>query len=560
MGMLNHDEIEAGVVLLAQRAKSLFSTDDSTVWASRLESLCSADAVSWWLDFDIGSEALIDRHSLDRIISLPSRRARGIFFTPTELATNLATRVPDKTTRLLDPACGDGALLAAAAHREIDLVGVEREPLFVVASALRLLHHRDPRPGDFIHWGDGLDEAFWDVDAVIANPPYVPEKGNRELLAATKQKHGDLSVAFRGKMDLFYFFLARAAHADCRSIFLTSDYWLTADGAQGVRDLIRAVGVATLERIGAGRFPDAPGHHSLISEFGAYDGPTTVIEPDGGHRVWSPSPGVWSPFAKIARERGPLLADLLCDFQGIVSGADRVTRRNGKKTEAEIGSPIFMREEPTVGLPWRPLLRASMFRSGDVIVGERSDAYLLYLDGSESSEVRELAELYLAPFRAILQDRREVTTGNMHWTRLHWPRKLENFLRPKLVVPRRATSCCFALDLGGHVVSSDCTILNAPGECPDPIRHLVNLMVVHNRPQTEAHLRAFGKTKGDVIEFYSSPLRAIPLPVTVENGVAELTVETDKERARGILQTIDARLPRAVLLDDETNGEVVLSR
>ncbi len=439
--------------------------------------------------------------------------------------------------------------------------------------------------GDRIYVGDGLSaDGPWAAggrryEVVIGNPPYVGEKGNAGLFGALKEAHPHLADYFGARIDLLYLFFHRGLDLLAeggRLIYLTSEYWLTASGAGLLRaDLARRGRAELFVTFGSTAiFADAPGHHSLLSvfrrvgedaaagegsrawavkveerglarfkeileEFGSGNGVEGTLgwEGIGGGRVARaalPGGAGWAPFVdaataewgQVLRGRGSLLAELARDQQGVVSGADRVTRAHVQRFGwAEqgigVGMPIFMFEEDEIpeelwaerGRLLRPVLRGSAVRKNVIFERAPGREWMLYVDGALSGADEALVVKHLGRFRAMLELRREVRTGAIPWYRLHWPRRRADFEGPKLVVARRGPKPCFALDLSGSVVSSDCTYLVAPCDVGDPVRYLASLMVVLNGAGVARYLAAFGKRKGAQLEFYAEPLRSLPLAV-----------------------------------------------
>ena len=119
-------------------------------------------------------------------------RDEGVVFTPPGLARRLASdwvqRLPHDVP-LLDPACGDGALLLAALEalgggREAAarLRGIELDPARAERARARLAKACGGSPRDFaesIQVADALDpESLWpEPSAVLANPPWVSFSG-----------------------------------------------------------------------------------------------------------------------------------------------------------------------------------------------------------------------------------------------------------------------------------------------------------------------------------------------------------------------------------------------
>lgn len=111
-------------------------------------------------------------------------KARGAFYTPAAIASFIARwAVRAAEDRVLEPACGDGAFMTAAAarYRELGrtdlrdrLVGAERSPV-EAAKAASLVPSADVRTVSFFDLDPGdLPER---VEAVIGNPPYIRYHG-----------------------------------------------------------------------------------------------------------------------------------------------------------------------------------------------------------------------------------------------------------------------------------------------------------------------------------------------------------------------------------------------
>jgi adenine-specific DNA-methyltransferase len=93
-------------------------------------------------------------------------KQRGAYYTPTDVAHALVSwAAPNKTDRLIDPACGDGIFVAN--HQ--NSVGVERFP-----PAAAMARNRAPaaiiHEADFFTWAAETRERF---DAAVGNPPFI---------------------------------------------------------------------------------------------------------------------------------------------------------------------------------------------------------------------------------------------------------------------------------------------------------------------------------------------------------------------------------------------------
>ncbi|CAN0544350.1 unnamed protein product, partial [Laminaria digitata] len=353
---------------------------------------------------------------------------------------------------VLDLSAGDGALLLAAlaARPECVFIGIEREPGLAICCALSLLEARAGATGsldtvrDRVLVGDGLRERIAPCEgarvvAVLGNPPYVGEKGNRAWFEQLRRDHAHLSHRFAPRMDLSYLFMHRGLDLlseGGRLIYLTSEYWLQASGARLLRqDLLSRAQVELFLRVdGAPLFEDAPGHHSLLTIArrvgeGEERAPTRSIELEGIPRDWASvvtgaTGGVsaapmnevtlceeatsWQPFgeeeareaALHVRRENPALASIVRDRQGFVSGADRVTARHIKLVEASLGegeeapvlergAPLFLMDadaipevlEPFAGDLVKPLIRGSEVVAGRIWLEPGGEGCGVYVDG-----------------------------------------------------------------------------------------------------------------------------------------------------------------------------------
>ncbi len=159
-------------------------------------------------------------------------RARGAFYTPAALAAEVAAlaRPEGRRGRVLDPACGDGALLAAVAARLVAagegraaiagrLAGIDRDGAALVgarerlrgvlgadAAGVRLVR------GDALLDDGAVAAAGGTFAAVVANPPFLSVK-RRHLDEATRAALRARYRLARGQFDAHALFLERALAA-----------------------------------------------------------------------------------------------------------------------------------------------------------------------------------------------------------------------------------------------------------------------------------------------------------------------------------------------------------
>ncbi|HTU26332.1 MAG TPA: N-6 DNA methylase [Pirellulales bacterium] len=193
-------------------------------------------------------------------------KSRGIHYTPPELARFLARHVADRLRRrsgelhVLDPACGDGALLAALAaavpakqRRQMHLVGYEtdRSAIEAAARVLRPLGTKDLSliESDFLvavaadsdrcmpPASDGTEPPAG-FDAIIANPPYV----RTQVLGARRAGLLAAQFSLTGRVDLYQAFaraMARVLRPGGVLGLLTSNRFLTVKSGAALREMLR---------------------------------------------------------------------------------------------------------------------------------------------------------------------------------------------------------------------------------------------------------------------------------------------------------------------------------
>lgn len=160
------------------------------------------------------------------------RTARGAWYTPAWLAAELVSRVIDGPVEVLDPTCGGGAFLLAAADRLRQLgaapaqivgellLGVDIDPLAVAVTEAELwlwsAAAGEPTvAGDRLRVADALLTELPRCDAVVGNPPFLGQlkrttaidPGRRRALVAR------FGTAVRPYTDLATLFLLHAVGA-----------------------------------------------------------------------------------------------------------------------------------------------------------------------------------------------------------------------------------------------------------------------------------------------------------------------------------------------------------
>ncbi|HPN14572.1 MAG TPA: TaqI-like C-terminal specificity domain-containing protein [bacterium] len=143
----------------------------------------------------------------------------------------------------------------------------------------------------FFPWKLHFSDVFRDkggFDVVIANPPYFVETDNSSAFQAVKITDFGKRY-YEGRMDFFYFFIEKSsidlAHQKTIISFITTNYWLTSNGAKKLRDFtktfLKFVTIINFNEIKI--FDTAQGQHNLVfisrakNKLKAVDNATNVI-------------------------------------------------------------------------------------------------------------------------------------------------------------------------------------------------------------------------------------------------------------------------------------------
>ncbi|SFH57870.1 adenine-specific DNA-methyltransferase [Tindallia magadiensis] len=476
---------------------------------------------------------------------------------------------------------------------EKQLIGIEKEPEAAVLAEIlirlelpvRVQQHLKPS----IFCEDGL---LWEVsqqekfDLIIGNPPYIGEKGNRNVFTYIKETEFGKHY-YERSMDYFYYFIYRGSELlkeGGRLCYITTSYFATADGAKKLRKYIKEeLKPKWMIQLGDMKvFHQAKGQHNLIYSLykkTAEDSQVKILFPKAkeqapdkffklleengiegdipgcSYRIFENANDIFDTRGQLLLKYSPIdksvldsimkkTAYRLSDFcyinQGLVSGADKVTEKHREICpEWNKNKGIFVlqkQEVEALNLTEEEKQFLKPFhKNSDILpfrVRKREDQYILYITDKNMSKIEEYPSIYrhLERYRPILQNRREVYKNMRKWYSLHWPRKQTMFEKPKIVVPQRATYNMFAWSKDSWYASADVYYIQTKPEAWFSPLYLIGWL---NSSLCYAWLSYFGKTKGNDLELYATPLKAVPVPTpkdsTSEEKVVTLVNDLIKE-------------------------------
>jgi len=437
-----------------------------------------------------------------------------------------------------------------------------------------------------------------DFDYVVGNPPYVGEKGHKELFEPLKE-HEYWKHFYQGRSDYLYYFIILGISKlkeGGKLGLITTQYWLTADSASSLRNYIleKAKIVEIIDFKGIKLFPEAKGQENIIiilekcenederlnnqvkiiqfnkdwvleqkkyvdssgSVVTNYKRWIDLLTHSNQFNLFSDVTKTGFTFGKDKREtiadiyysvyvQGELdenawylyskeresfeydnfnkLVDLFNVNQGIVSGADKITRENIKKIPGsevkskniEINDPIFIFNEEKLSKYNFDQNEISFikkfYKNSDIkkgFVDLSSEQFVIYTQDIEKIEKYKNLKNHFDKYKSLLLERREVKNGRIRWFDLWWSRDKQIFENEKLVTSRRSKQNRFAYENLKRYPQSDITIITKKEGTQENLKYLLALL---NSSLLNEWYGKNTKLKGDMREFYYTPLSKVPI-------------------------------------------------
>ncbi|MEO0604645.1 MAG: methyltransferase domain-containing protein, partial [Myxococcota bacterium] len=249
------------------------------------------------------------------------RKRWGQWPTPFDLCRAVVDRVAPRLPRqprVVDPACGDGRWLLAAARRlpDADLIGVDRDPSAIDAARRTL-----DRAGvtATLHCADALlDDVVPDCDVVLGNPPYVrPQHLPRDEARALWRRF----PAVTDKCDLSACFVALSCERAPRVAMVVGRSLLSLGSFGALRTRVRGHGL-----VGCFTVPDEAfdaGVSTMVLELGPEADHLTGAYRDGALTVAGTlhvTDEAWSLDGPLPALPGRPLGELVQFHMGVVCG------------------------------------------------------------------------------------------------------------------------------------------------------------------------------------------------------------------------------------------------
>lgn len=501
----------------------------------------------------------------------------------------------------LQPDLSESALVRMAIEENIYGVDVDAEALEVARFRFRcaLLAAGDDSPcRDHLLCGDSLDMSSSGVwcgelapvmesggfDLVIGNPPFVGEKGNRELFE--RLKASSLAAYCSSRMDYWYVFACvglDALRPGGMMHLVVPNRWLANAGAAPLRrKILKECAHLAMSDFGPCRVFEPARVHTmtLLAEKGPGEGlapeyrrwcgaPEGVAEflsnapyracnlpPDrmecAAHGLFFCPAGEQAILEKMAALANFALNPAREMAQGIVPNPDVVSTRaleslgrdEARRAGIRRGTGVFVvpcghfdhladHERRFLKPLYEPCL-ADRYRLG------MPEKVLLYLTPHNGSEHAETLIRHLERFRSLMDARRENRSGRLLFHHVNWPRR-ERFFQPgpKILVVRKCARPTFVYTEREAYVMMSFNVIRTERVSMKYLAALFNSRLMHFW-----FLRR-GKMQGDAFQMDTAPVLRAPVHMPGPARVAEAERLADALTAQ-YSEELDERLNRLV--------------
>ena len=428
---------------------------------------------------------------------------------------------------------------------------------------IKKLRHKNIKP--FFIWKLEFSDVFKEkggFDVVIGNPPYVGEKGNKEIFRPIAK--GNLGKFYQGKMDLFYLFFHLAldlGKKNAQNAFITTNYYITALGARKLRaDLKERATIRNLINFNVLRiFESALGQHNLITIFSKeqnserlahtcitsrtrnanekilnaivsgqdketqyyeveqeklFDGKENYIRLGGLDILSNPTDVI---LEKIKKQGGVLksIFNITCGCDITIS---RITRKHLKNFTGnyEYNDGVFVLSAKELNNLYLKNTEKNIFKTyiknSDIFKYNalKRDNYLIYLKWEDEIELYPNIKNHLLRFKEILDDQKlRYNEKTWPWYSIHRPREQKVFdSKEKILIPYRSKSNIFGYSKSPIYSSRDVFFITAKENSEIELKYILALL---NSKLYYQWLYYRGKRKGEMLELYQKPLSEIPI-------------------------------------------------
>lgn len=379
-------------------------------------------------------------------------------------------------------------------------------------------------------------------DVVIGNPPYVGQKGNKEVFNKIKDSNLFKDI-YERKQDLYYYFLILSIHISqqhSRIGLIVPQYWLNAFGASKIRNYLTKnsdlILVADVSKVNV--FPDA-GVNSMIFIFDKKKGSNIIEIAKYEKNAFSKDYESIISNSQLNSESWNLfknsdyvlfdttnilsLGDICVLSPGIQTGCDKVSKSNISKitnslnvsindgiyvlTNDEVANLNLTKEEEKFIRPF--------FKNSDIeryFANNENNLQIIVTNNIDNIDLYPNLKKHLFKFKEITDNRfvnfalkNAYESGK--WWYLYGYRPNTNFEGEKIIFPYRSTTANFSYSFKPYYGSIDIFYLTNL----DTKFDYKYILAILNSKFIFYFIKKNFKIKGNVFEFYTQPMSELPI-------------------------------------------------
>lgn len=427
---------------------------------------------------------------------------------------------------------------------------------------------------EHFEWHLNFNEVFekGGFDIVIANPPYIGEKGHKEIFEEIKQSALGINF-YMGKMDLFYFFFHLGIDLSKKKgiiTFITTNYYITATGGIKLRrDIRKRTSILNLINFGELKiFESALGQHNMITMlirditdiqahtlitkkrgYLGLDAINSILSGEDKETDYYlvPQKDLYSgDNIKLTIGRVDNILDKIksniqliniCDINcGYFTSIDKITPKikttffkNNSDISINNGVYVISNKEKELYLSdlndFEKKRLLPSFKNSDINkyycnINNSNWLIDLFYPGDRDLDIKKIPHIftYISKFEKVLKSRKQINANGLnkgikkgYWWMAAVRRRL-NYSLPKIIAPQRSKENAFGYNEVPWYASSDVYYITNPRNG----YKLKFLLGILNSKLIYVWLYKRGKRKGEMLELYQEPLSKIPIKIISE--------------------------------------------
>ena len=399
-------------------------------------------------------------------------------------------------------------------------------------------------------WDELFDFKF---DVVIGNPPYIGEKGRKDIFRPIKEAFKD---RYETNSDIFYFFFMKSIDIlkeNGNFGFITTNYFLTADGAVKLRkELKERTAIYNIINFNEMKlFESALGQHNIITIFKKttkildtsiinvispdnitqeqlfknsdevevftvksnelYDGDKNYI------RVSKLGNSLENVFNKMV-SNSKFIKEICLLGVGFKTGTDKIVKKDidkvyeTKSININLKDGVFiLNEEEYQKIKPESELIYKCYKSSDIEQYSSSswkNLYVIWINKDTDIEKYPNIKSHLEKYKDILDFKMKDRGETLPWYSNYRARDYDLFTnKDKIVFPYRSKSNIFSYSNDDYFASGDILYLRQK----DKNFNIKYILALLNSKLYYTWLYYKGKRKGEILELYVTPMSQVPI-------------------------------------------------